>query len=412
MIPAKKFGGKVTQYFIGFGPTVWSKQVGETEYGVKAIPLGGYVKIVGMLPPGAEELADEVTVRRPGQPGRPGPQVQHRHVHPADLRRPRGRVGARSGPRTPTGSSTRWPWWKKVIVMAGGPTVNLLIAFFIFAGVFATYGNPERRAGSGRRSIDRVAGLRRPARRGRPGLHAPSDPVSPGGRGRPAAGRRIVAFNGTAITDWDQLQRPDPRQRRRHGRDRASSATASSSGPSPPTPRSTPRPDLARPTRRCSQVGFLGVTPESPSSSTGGPSTRSSRWATMTVDTVKALGTLPVKVWGVAQGDRRASRSATPTARSASSAAAGSPARPSPHEELPGRREGRLPADADRRLQLLHRHVQLHPAAAARRRPHRRRAVGGAPPRRSPGCAAGPTPGTSTSPSCCRSRTSWPRACW
>src|SRR4051794_24303177 len=54
MIPAKKFGGKVTQWFIGFGPTVWSKQIGETEYGVKAIPLGGYVKIIGMLPPGAE----------------------------------------------------------------------------------------------------------------------------------------------------------------------------------------------------------------------------------------------------------------------------------------------------------------------------------------------------------------------
>src|SRR3954471_8306786 len=58
MIPAKKFGGKVTQYFIGFGPTVWSKRAGETEYGVKAIPLGGYVKIVGMLPPGAEELGE------------------------------------------------------------------------------------------------------------------------------------------------------------------------------------------------------------------------------------------------------------------------------------------------------------------------------------------------------------------
>ena len=61
MIPAKKFGGKVTQYFIGFGPTVWSKQVGETEYGVKAIPLGGYVKLVGMLPPEAEDLADEIS---------------------------------------------------------------------------------------------------------------------------------------------------------------------------------------------------------------------------------------------------------------------------------------------------------------------------------------------------------------
>src|SRR3954451_6663325 len=54
MIPAKAFGGKVTQYFIGFGPTVWSRRRGETEYGLKAIPLGGYVKIVGMLPPDAE----------------------------------------------------------------------------------------------------------------------------------------------------------------------------------------------------------------------------------------------------------------------------------------------------------------------------------------------------------------------
>ncbi|MBA3782832.1 MAG: site-2 protease family protein, partial [Nocardioides sp.] len=66
MIPAKKFGGKVTQYFIGFGPTVWSKQVGETEYGVKAIPLGGFVKIVGMLPPGAAKLADSVEIDADG----------------------------------------------------------------------------------------------------------------------------------------------------------------------------------------------------------------------------------------------------------------------------------------------------------------------------------------------------------
>ena len=39
MIPAKAFGGKVTQYFIGFGPTFWSRRKGETEYGIKAIPL-------------------------------------------------------------------------------------------------------------------------------------------------------------------------------------------------------------------------------------------------------------------------------------------------------------------------------------------------------------------------------------
>ena len=51
MVPAKKFGVKVTEYFIGFGPTVWSKRKGETDYGVKAIPLGGYVRMIGMFPP-------------------------------------------------------------------------------------------------------------------------------------------------------------------------------------------------------------------------------------------------------------------------------------------------------------------------------------------------------------------------
>ena len=41
MIPAKAFGAKVTQYFVGFGPTLWSRRKGETEYGVKGVPLGG-----------------------------------------------------------------------------------------------------------------------------------------------------------------------------------------------------------------------------------------------------------------------------------------------------------------------------------------------------------------------------------
>ena len=45
---AKKFGMKVTRYFVGFGPTLWSIQRGETEYGIKALPVGGFVKIVGM----------------------------------------------------------------------------------------------------------------------------------------------------------------------------------------------------------------------------------------------------------------------------------------------------------------------------------------------------------------------------
>src|SRR5215813_12881658 len=45
---AKHCGMKATRFFVGFGPTVWSRTRGETEYGVKALPVGGFVKIIGM----------------------------------------------------------------------------------------------------------------------------------------------------------------------------------------------------------------------------------------------------------------------------------------------------------------------------------------------------------------------------
>src|SRR5437763_10241434 len=56
---AKKFGMKATQFFLGFGPTLWSRRKGETEYGVKAIPAGGFVKIVGMTSLEEVEAGDE-----------------------------------------------------------------------------------------------------------------------------------------------------------------------------------------------------------------------------------------------------------------------------------------------------------------------------------------------------------------
>src|SRR4051794_26505131 len=64
LVPAKIFGVKCTQYMIGFGPTMWSKRVGETEYGVKATPRGGYVRMIGMFPPKADGS------RRPDRLGR------------------------------------------------------------------------------------------------------------------------------------------------------------------------------------------------------------------------------------------------------------------------------------------------------------------------------------------------------
>ncbi|GMA31790.1 hypothetical protein GCM10025875_17820 [Litorihabitans aurantiacus] len=50
LLPAKKFGVLVPQYMIGFGPTILSRRRGETEYGLKALPLGGYIRMIGMFP--------------------------------------------------------------------------------------------------------------------------------------------------------------------------------------------------------------------------------------------------------------------------------------------------------------------------------------------------------------------------
>lgn len=60
-LAAKAFGMKSTEAFFGFGPKLWSLQRGETEYGIKAIPLGGYVRIIGMNP--FEEIPTEDEVR-------------------------------------------------------------------------------------------------------------------------------------------------------------------------------------------------------------------------------------------------------------------------------------------------------------------------------------------------------------
>lgn len=69
LLTAKRFGMKATQYFVGFGPTLWSTRRGETEYGVKAIPLGGFVKIVGYTPLEEIDPADRPRAfyRQPGR---------------------------------------------------------------------------------------------------------------------------------------------------------------------------------------------------------------------------------------------------------------------------------------------------------------------------------------------------------
>ena len=131
MVPAKAFGMKVTQFFVGFGRTVWSTKRGETEYGIKAIPAGGFVRIIGMMPPSKniEDPTEPLRVRKANT----GPiqsmvenarSAEYETIDPKD----NGRLFYQK------------VWWKKLIVMASGPLVNVVIAFVLFGGLFMLYG--------------------------------------------------------------------------------------------------------------------------------------------------------------------------------------------------------------------------------------------------------------------------------
>ena len=186
MYPAKKFGIKVTQYFVGFGNTIWSVKRGETEYGIKAIPLGGYVKLVGMLPPARTEDPHEVRATNTGlftQLVADARHAEYEHVTDDDLDR----------------LFYRKPWWQKLIVMSGGPMVNIAIAVVLFSIVIMGFGVQEATTKVSAVSDCAISD----AEAGRACTDA--DPVTPARQAGLRPGDEFVSFNGTAITSWDQL---------------------------------------------------------------------------------------------------------------------------------------------------------------------------------------------------------------
>ena len=123
MVPAKKFGVKVTRYMVGFGPTIWSTKKGDTEYGAKAVLLGGYIRMIGMFPPGPDGKI------KASSTGRLGTLIEQARESAA---------GSWSRATKRTFYNLSVP--KKLVVMLGGPTMNLLIALVLFTVVFAGFG--------------------------------------------------------------------------------------------------------------------------------------------------------------------------------------------------------------------------------------------------------------------------------
>jgi membrane-associated protease RseP (regulator of RpoE activity) len=189
LVPGKLFDVKITQYFIGFGRTIWSRRRGETEYGVKAIPLGGYVKLVGMLPPAPYQDPEKVRTSNTGifaQLVSDARSAEYEHVNPEDHDR----------------LFYRLPWWKRVVIMGSGVTINLVIAFGLFAIVFMGYGiqEPTTTVGSVSRCV-KVVETGQDA-----GPCTPKDPLTPALTAGLRPGDRIEAFNGTRISSYRQLQ--------------------------------------------------------------------------------------------------------------------------------------------------------------------------------------------------------------
>ncbi|NES28476.1 PDZ domain-containing protein [Micromonospora terminaliae] len=168
MLTAKAFGMKVTRYFVGFGPTLWSFKRGETEYGVKGIPLGGFCKIVGMTP-------------------------QDDDVEPGDEKR----------------AMWRYPVWKRTIVMSAGSITHFalaLVTLWIIA-VSAGLPNPDfPSTEEGFKAEPAVIALapcvvvENAARACQAG-----DPASPAGKAQLQDGDRITAVNGKPVSTWGDM---------------------------------------------------------------------------------------------------------------------------------------------------------------------------------------------------------------
>ncbi|WP_066039040.1 M50 family metallopeptidase [Herbiconiux solani] len=182
LVPAKLFGIKVTQYMIGFGPTVFSRRKGETEYGVKAVPLGGYISMVGMFPPrhaGEKPVANSTGFfQSMVQDARQASQLS---------------IG-----QDEDRAFYRKPVWQRIIVMLGGPFMNLVLAVVFFAIVLVGFGTAQAST-----TVGSVSACVLPAGSEQTECAA-GDAASPGAAAGIQPGDRLVSLGGTPITSWDQ----------------------------------------------------------------------------------------------------------------------------------------------------------------------------------------------------------------
>jgi membrane-associated protease RseP (regulator of RpoE activity) len=241
LVPAKRSGVKVTQYMVGFGPTLWSRRRGETEYGIKWIPLGGYIRMIGMFPP---KPGDDPSQLRASSTGpfqalvADARRVSMEEVQPGDEDR----------------VFYKQPVRRKVLIMLGGPSMNLVLAVILLGIALCGIGSPTYAVTNQVAEVSTCVPDAADA-----GVCRNPDEKSPALAAGIASGDRIVSFNGTPVQEWADTQKAI----RAHGAGPAEVVVERNDGS-----RETLTVDLARTTLpdldeadATVRGGFLGVTP-------------------------------------------------------------------------------------------------------------------------------------------------------
>lgn len=190
LLPAKAFGVRVGQYMIGFGPTLWSRRIGNTEYGFKAIPAGGYISMSGMYPPSAGAPSGESRAD-----GFFRTMVQDARVANDETIIDPEADAAGPGQRR-LRAFYELPVYKRIIVMLGGPVMNLVLAIIIFTILFTGIGVQTATT-----TIASVNQCVLPATSTSTTCTS-ADPVSPAAEAGILPGDRIVSVAGTPVSTF------------------------------------------------------------------------------------------------------------------------------------------------------------------------------------------------------------------